>query len=131
MMNLNHLDITPEEAIEIHRLSSELFGGAKGIRDFGLFESAIARPQMGYYENLLDKAAAFFESLVMNHPFVDGNKRVGWFVMATYLYLQGRKIRKEWSDSKIHEWFIANMELGIFNHKYIKNWLKLSLGRIE
>jgi death-on-curing protein len=55
------------------------FGGPSGVRDLGLVESALHRPQRGYYEDLVGMAAARFESLLMNHPFVDGNKRRAFF----------------------------------------------------
>ena len=51
------------------------FGGAPGIRDDGALESALMRPQIGYYDSLIEESAALLESLAMNHPFVDGNKR--------------------------------------------------------
>ena len=57
----------------------ERFGGPSGVRDLGLLESALFRPRTGYYRDLAQMAAALFESLIMNHPFIDGNKRVAFF----------------------------------------------------
>ncbi len=63
-----------EEVIAIHDDLVEQFGGSMGLRDMGALESALLRPQMGYYDGLMEEAAAMMESLAMNHPFVDGNK---------------------------------------------------------
>ena len=75
---------TIAEAIETHRLLIDEFGGAHGLRDRGLLESAILRPQTGYYSSAVEEAAALMESLANNHPFFDGNKRIA-FVMADAL----------------------------------------------
>jgi death-on-curing protein len=63
----------------IFRDNIDRFGGASGLRDRGLLESALYRPQSGYYDGLDQMAAALLESLLINHPFVDGNKRVAFF----------------------------------------------------
>jgi death on curing protein len=70
------------EVVELHRRLLEATGGAVGIRDLGALESAVAQPKMtvagsDLYPSLAEKAAALCFSLVANHPFVDGNKRVG------------------------------------------------------
>jgi death on curing protein len=52
-----------------------LYGGSHGVRDRGLLSAAVARPQTGYYSDVFEEAAALFESLSQNHPFIDGNKR--------------------------------------------------------
>lgn len=85
------------EILDLHRQIIETSGGAIGIRDLGMLESAIAQPRMTFggeelYPSLIDKAAALGFSLVMNHPFVDGNKRIGHAAMATFLVLNGLDI---------------------------------------
>ena len=67
--------LTTIEIVEINAEMARKFGGTHGIRDAGLLQSAVARPQSGYYADIFEEAAAFFESLSQNHPFVDGNKR--------------------------------------------------------
>ena len=67
---------TLEEVLAIHSTLIERFGGSHGLRDKGALESALARPQTGYYRDLIEEAAALWESLSKNHPFIDGNKRV-------------------------------------------------------
>src|SRR5438876_1013704 len=88
--------LTIAEALELHRLVLEQSGGAQGIRDQGALESALAQPAMtlsggDLYPTLAEKAAALCFSLVMNHPFVDANKRVGHFAMETFLVLNGKE----------------------------------------
>ena len=78
-----------DEALAIHQRLIEAFGGPAGVRDLGLLESALYRPQTGYYDDVVQMGAALFESLLMNHPFVDGNKRTAYVVFRTYLLLNG------------------------------------------
>jgi death-on-curing protein len=66
---------TVDEVVTVHFRLIARFGGSLGIRDLGALESALARPQTGYYHDLIQEAAALWESLSQNHPFVDGNKR--------------------------------------------------------
>jgi death-on-curing protein len=84
--------LSVDEVLEIHSALIDRFGGADGVRDMGLLESALYRPQSGYYEDLVEMAAAMFESLINNHPFIDGNKRVAFFSTDVFLRLNGYKI---------------------------------------
>ena len=84
--------LTHDELLEIHAKLVERFGGESGLRDPGLLESALFRPQTGYYEDLTEMGAALFESLIMNHPFVDGNKRVAFFGTDVFFRLNGFKL---------------------------------------
>lgn len=81
-----------DEVLEIHAVLIDRYGGAEGVRDRGLLESALYRPKTGYYADLIDMAAALFESLMNNHPFVDGNKRVAFFSTDVFLRLNGYKM---------------------------------------
>ena len=74
---MNHDFPTLEEAVAIHDAAIQEFGGALGIRDEGALASAIMRPQIGYYNTLVDEAAALMESLAMNHPFLDRQQADG------------------------------------------------------
>jgi len=69
--------------------------GADGIRDLSALESAVSRPQNGYYADLVEEAAALLESLLINHPFVDGNKRAAFAACDVFLRLNGRRIHGE------------------------------------
>ncbi len=84
--------LSVDEVLEIHTALIHRFGGAEGVRDKGLLESALYRPRSGYYEDLVTMAGAMFESLINNHPFVDGNKRVAFFASDVFLRLNGYKV---------------------------------------
>ena len=71
--------LSVDEVLEIQTALIDRFSGAEGLRDKGLLVSTLYRPQSGYYADLVEMAAAMFESLINNHPFVDGNKRVAFF----------------------------------------------------
>ena len=82
-----------EEVLYLHGLLLNKFGGTPGVLDRGLLESALARPKSGYYKSLSEQAAALFQSLALNHPFVDGNKRVAFALTAVFLRLNGFKLQ--------------------------------------
>ena len=71
--------LTLEKILYIHQELIDEFGRSSGILDIGSLESAIARPQTGLYNDIFEEAAALMESLAINHPFIDGNKRVAFF----------------------------------------------------
>lgn len=86
-----------EDILHLHQQSIDLHGGARGVRDISLLESAIARPFQTFggddlYPSPFEKAAALAESLIVNHPFVDGNKRTGTLAMVAFLMECGYKI---------------------------------------
>ncbi|MYC30854.1 MAG: type II toxin-antitoxin system death-on-curing family toxin [Chloroflexi bacterium] len=114
--------LTTEEVIAIHDDQIEQFGGSYGLRDLGALESAILRPQMGYYDGLIEEAAALMESLAMNHPFVDGNKRVAFFVTATFLRLNGRFIDCDSHQAYAH--FMQLFDANSFRFAELKVWLE-------
>jgi death-on-curing protein len=91
---------TLEEALELHRVLLERFGGSSGVRDFGALESALFRPQTGYYDTLAMQAAALMQSLAMNHPFVDGNKRVAFALTAIFLRMNGFRLVASADDAE-------------------------------
>ena len=83
-----------EEVINIHEKLIEKFGGIKGIRDLGLLDSALNRPFMTFgqkdlYDSILEKASVLIFGIIQNHPFIDGNKRIGYFVFRAFLLSQG------------------------------------------
>ena len=83
---------TLEEALYLHQILLDEFGGRTGVLDRGLLESALGRPRSGYYGSLSEQAAALFQSLAQNHPFVDGNKRVAFALTAVFLRLNGFRL---------------------------------------
>lgn len=81
--------LTVAEVLEMHRQLIGEFGGVHGLRDRGLLEAAVFRPQCGYYDDLLHEAAALMESLANNHAFLDGNKRISLAATDTFLRING------------------------------------------
>ena len=95
---------TIQEILAVHEDQIEQFGGSHGRRDMGALESALFRPQMGYYDGIIEEAAAMMESLAMNHPFLDGNKRAAFFVTAAFLMQNGplHRLRQPRSIRPLH-----------------------------
>ncbi len=112
---------TVAEAIEIHRQLIEEFGGSREMRDKGRLEAAIFRPQTGYYNDLIEEAAALMESLANNNAFMDGNKRVSFTVADTFLRLNGFYI--EIDSVAAHEFITQTMGRGEFRFAVIRDWL--------
>jgi death-on-curing protein len=109
--------LTLIEVLALHRRVIEQSGGAFGIRDIGLLESAIAQPRMTFggedlYPSLLEKAAALWFSIIMSHPFVDGNKRTGHAATETFLVLNGIEINASVDEQERVVLAIASGELG-------------------
>ncbi len=118
--------ILAEDVLKLHDASIEDFGGAKGIRDIGLLESALARPFQTFggedlYPSPIEKAAAISESLIVNHPFVDGNKRTGLLTMATLLVEYNTVLTAKEND--LYN-FIIKISTGEIKFDQIVDWLK-------
>lgn len=121
--------LTRDEVLAIHDRLIEVFGGASGVRDRGLLESALFRPQTGYYSDLVEMAAALFESLLMNHAFVDGNKRVAFFATDVFLRLNGWKIEVDADEA--HATLIELLESGRANFENLASWIRHHLRRAD
>jgi death-on-curing protein len=114
--------LTLDEALRIHRRLIEEFGGAEGIRDAGLIEIALLRPQTGYYADLIEEAAALWESLAMNHGFVDGNKRVAYGCLELFLQMNAMDIIADNDD--LERFIYSNLEAGTFRKDVLEQWLR-------
>ncbi len=114
--------LSVNEVIVIHQRLIERFGGTAGVRDKGLLESALFRPQTGYYEDLAEMAAALFESLLLNHAFIDGNKRVAFFTTDVFLRLNGWKISVE--ANAAHKFLIGMLERGDCSYEKLLPWIR-------
>lgn len=110
------------EVLAIHALLIDEFGGADGIRDFGALEAAVFRPQTGYYEDPIAEAAALFESLIQNHPFLDGNKRTALAAADVHLRMNGFELAGE--SLEHHKFIIGLIELGDLDWRAIDDWLR-------
>src|SRR5580693_9824885 len=84
--------LTVAEVLAIHADQIERYGGSHGVRDQGLLEAALYRPQTGYYADIIEEAAALWESLSQNHAFIDGNKRTAFAAMYTFLAINGARL---------------------------------------
>jgi death-on-curing protein len=113
---------TLDEVVVVHSRLIGRFGGSLGIRDRGALESALARPQTGYYEDLIQEAAALWESLSQNHPFVDGNKRVAVTVTAAFLKVNGYQL--SFNDEEAFTYLIGLYNSGTFRFSELETWLR-------
>jgi len=114
------------EILELHERLLASSGGATGIRDLGALESSVSRPHGSFgeqelYPDVLSKAAALGFSLVMNHPFVDGNKRAGHAAMETFLVLNGYEVD---ADVDEQEQIILSMAAGDLSREDFTTWLR-------
>jgi len=117
---------TVDEVVAVHAQLINRFGGSFGLRDRGALESALARPQSGYYRDIIQEAAALWESLSQNHPFVDGNKRVAVTVMAAFLNVNGYRL--ELDDLEAFSFLLGLYETGTLRFDELDNWLRRHTG---
>jgi death-on-curing protein len=111
-----------DEVLAIHERLIERFGGDHGVRDRGLLESALFRPQTGYYDHIEEMAAAIFESLLVNHAFVDGNKRVAFFATDIFLRLNGWKLVLTADEGE--QFIIGMLEANNCSFEKILTWIQ-------
>lgn len=120
------------EIFEIHDLIISSSGGSRGIRDINALESAVNLPRQTFdqkdlYPDIVTKAAALCFSLVMNHPFVDGNKRVGHASMETFLILNGYEIISSVDEQ---ERVMLELAAGKMSRIYFSEWLNNHISHI-
>jgi death-on-curing protein len=120
---------TVAETIEAHRLLIEEFGGLHGMRDVGLLESAVLRAQTGYYNDLIEEAAALMESLANNHAFLDGNKRIAFLMADVFLRLNGLFLDVEALDA--HKFITKSLEKHEFRFALIRDWIASNAKELE
>jgi len=113
--------LTVAEVIAIHHHQIEEYGGAHGLRDQGALESAVFRAQTGYYSDLSEEAAALLESLVNNHAFLDGNKRVGFAAAHTFLLVNGFDL--DVSSKAAGDFMIRTIAGGKFRFALLHEWI--------
>ena len=114
--------LTAFEVLAIHEDQIARYGGALGLRDQGLLEAALSRPQTGYYADLIEEAAALWESLAQNHPFIDGNKRTAFAVTYTFIAINGGRITAEADET--YAFIIGLHETGRFDFERLTQWLR-------
>lgn len=110
------------DVLAMHKVLIERYGGAHGVRDMGAVEAAIFRPQSGYYENPIHEAAALMESLAINHPFIDGNKRVAFAATDIFLRINGYRLTQP--SQEIYDTMMEWFKKDTFNIETVYAWLK-------
>lgn len=114
--------LTVSDVLAIHLILIQRYGGTNGIRDPGALESALFRIQSGYYVDIVAEAAALMESLAINHPFVDGNKRVAFAATDIFLRINGYRISSE--PMIIYADMMQMFETGTFDLAHLEPWLR-------
>jgi len=114
--------LTTAEVLAIHADQIERYSGSQGVRDHGLLEAALFRPQTGYYADLIEEAAALWESLAQNHPFIDGNKRTAFAATYTFLAINGASLTAGADETYV---FVASLyEANQFTFERLVPWLR-------
>lgn len=117
-----HDYLTTADVLGMHTVLMQRYGGAPGVRDPGALEAALFRPQTGYYEDIVAEAAALMESLAINHPFVDGNKRIAFAAADVFLRINGWRLQR--SPMQIHVEMIQMFETETFDIAHLDPWLR-------
>ncbi len=114
--------LTLQDVLGIHDVQLVEYGGGTGVRDPGQLEAALFRPQTGYYADLIAEAAALWESLSQNHPFIDGNKRTAFASMHVFLIINGFRLDVTAQDSIP---FVTGLyETHSFQFEVLDSWLR-------
>jgi len=113
--------IRVDDILAIHADQIERYGGGQGIRDPGLLEAALFRPQTGYYPTLIDEASALWESLSQNHPFVDGNKRTAFAATYVFLVINGLDITA--TDDEAQDFVLGLYATSSITFDNLRAWL--------
>ena len=124
MAGPNYLSVA--DVLAMHMVVIKRYGGTDGIRDMGALESAVARPQSGYYKDVIESAAALLESLAINHPFLDGNKRVAFAATDTFLRINGFRFASE--SNSIYKALMKFFDTGNFKLASLEPWLRSSVS---
>lgn len=124
--------LTPQQVLAIHDQAVRRFGGSHGIRDVGLVESAVARPRASFdgadlYKTTFDKAAALLQSLLKNHPFIDGNKRTALSSAGIFLKMNGYNLQNKHKEEVEFGIKVDNEHLTLAQ---ISSWLRRNSRRV-
>jgi death-on-curing protein len=120
MSDINFLSLP--DVLAMHVVLIKKYGGSDGVRDMGALESAVARPQSGYYKDVIQCAAALFESLAINHPFIDGNKRVAFAATDVFLRINGYRFTS--NSQQVYASMMKFFDTGTFKMATLEPWLR-------
>ena len=118
--------LTVAEVLAMQADQIERYGGSHGVRDRGLLESALYRPQTGYYSDLIEEAAALWESLSQNHPFIDGNKRTAFAATYTFLAINGAHLTAD--PQETYDFLAALYIANEFSLDKLVRWLRSNVA---
>ncbi len=119
---MSHDYLTVADVLGIHAVLMQRYGGALGVRDPGALEAALFRPQTGYYDDIVAEAAALMESLAINHPFVDGNKRIAFAAADVFLRINGWRLKR--APMQIYAELMQMFESVTFDIARLDPWLR-------
>lgn len=114
--------LTVADVLGMHTVLMQRYGGTLGVRDPGALEVALFRPQTGYYEDIVAEAAALMESLAINHPFVDGNKRIAFAAADVFLRINGWRLQR--APMQIYAQMMQMFESVTFDIAHLESWLR-------
>ena len=114
--------LTVADVLGMHSVLIQRYGGAPGVRDPGALEAALFRPHTGYYDDIVAEAAALMESLAINHPFVDGNKRIAFAAADVFLRINGWRLRR--APMRLYAESMQLFEAGTFDIAHLNPWLR-------
>ena len=117
-----HDYLTVADVLSMHTVLMQRYGGASGVRDPGALEAALFRPQTGYYDDIVAEAAALLESLAINHPFVDGNKRIAFVAADVFLRINGWRLQR--APTQIYAEMKQMFESGRLDIASLEPWLR-------
>lgn len=117
-----HDYLTVADVLGMHTVLMQRFAGASGVRDPGALEAALFRPQTGYYDDIVSEAAALMESLAINHPFMDGNKRIAFAAADVFLRINGWRLQR--APMQIYAEMMQMLESGTFDIAHLDPWLR-------
>ncbi|AGX88712.1 type II toxin-antitoxin system death-on-curing family toxin [Candidatus Symbiobacter mobilis] len=117
-----HDYLTVADVLGMHTVLMQRYGGTSGVRDPGALKAALFRPQTGYYDDIVAEAAALIESLAINHPFVDGNKRIAFAAADVFLRINGWRLQR--MPTQIYAEMMQMFESGTFDIAHLEPWLR-------
>jgi len=114
--------LTVADVLGMHTVLMQRYGGAPGVRDPGALEAALYRPQTGYYEDIVAETSALMESLAINHPFTDGNKRIAFAAADVFLRINGWQLTRP--PVKVYMEMMQMFDAGQFDIAHLEPWLR-------
>jgi death-on-curing protein len=126
---MSRIYLNKEQIIPLHQKLIDEFGGMQGTRDAALLDSAVGRYGSGYYRDEIEESAALMESLLINHPFLDGNKRIAASAAFVSLMINGYVVRLR--ESAAYEFIMTSLETGTVSREKLEIWIREKLESDE